>query len=217
MTRFTPATILALLPLIAACAPAAAAEPPKAGSWHFTVFLDGKRIGEHDFSVAPQGDEVAVETEAHFKIKAAFIALYQYDHHDHEVWRGGCLAQIAAETHDNGKSLAVQGALKGNVFEVQGSRGAAALPACVRSFAYWDQHYLTGPRLLNSQTGEYQSVTLEPEGTDSVRVRGQSMPAQHYLLRAPQLAIDLWYSQSGDWLALESKLESGRVLRYEIE
>jgi hypothetical protein len=199
----------------AVAAPAAA--DPQAGSWHFTVLLDGKRIGEHDFTIARHGDETDVDTEAHFKVKAAFISFYQYDHRDHEVWRNDCLARITSRTRDNGKSFAVQGGLKGDAFEVEGARGAATLPGCVKTFAYWDQHLLTEPRLLNSQTGEYQPVTLNRDGTQSVKVGGRTIAAQRYSLRAPKLDIDLWYSEAGEWVALESKLESGRILRYEIQ
>jgi Family of unknown function (DUF6134) len=218
MTNLKPAMALGFCIISASgvVAAAAAADPP-AGSWHFTVLLDGKRIGEHDFTVARHGDETDVDTEAHFKVKAAFIAFYQYDHRDHEVWRNGCLAGITSRTHDNGRSFAVEGELKGGTFEVQGSGGAATLPACVKTFAYWDQSFLTEPQLLNSQTGKFQAVTLTRVGPQSVKVGGRSIPAQRYSLRAPKLDIDLWYSESGRWLALQSKLESGRLLRYEIQ
>jgi hypothetical protein len=217
MTNLKPAIALgsSLISACAAVAAATAAEPP-AASWHFTVLLDGKRIGEHEFTVARHGDETDVDTEAHFKVKAAFISFYQYDHKDHEVWRNGCLAGITSRTHDNGKFFAVQGSLKGDGFEVEGAHGVATLPGCVRTFAYWDQHLLTEPRLLNSQTGEYQPATLNRDGTQSVKVGGSTIAAQRYSLRAPKLDIDLWYSEAGEWVALESKLESGRILRYEI-
>ena len=194
---------------------ACAAEP--AGNWHFSVLLDGKRIGVHDFVVTHQADETEVVTEAHLKVKVAFLSLYQYDHQDHEIWRGGCLVRISSHTRDNGKAFAVQGDLKADAFQVQGSRGAATLPVCVKTFAYWNQRFLTEPRLLNSQTGEFQPVTLAPDGSQTLTVRGRMIAARRYSLRGPKLDIELWYSEAGDWIALESKLESGRTLRYEIQ
>jgi hypothetical protein len=218
MTILRPAGALGFYILCAAGAVAAAAAPePPPGKWHFTVLLDGKRIGAHDFAVERHGEETDVVTEAHFRVKAAFISLYQYDHQDHEVWHNGCLARLSSHTRDNGKSFTVQGDLKGDAFEVQGSRGAATLPACISTFAYWDQRFLTERRLLNSQTGEFQPVILMRDGPQSVTVRGQTIPAQRYSLHAPKLDIELWYSDSGDWIALESKLASGRTLRYEIQ
>jgi len=216
MTKVTAAISFALW--LGYIPPAAlAAADPSDNTWHFTVLLDGRRIGEHDFAVVRHGDEVVVDSYAHFKVKAAFIPLYAYDHQDHEVWRKGCLAQISSHTRDNGNSFAVQGSLQGSTFAVRGADGTATLPACISTFAYWDQKLLTEPRLLNSQTGAFQPVTLTLEGTQNVRVGGQTISAQRYSLRAPKLDIELWYSAAGDWVALESKLENGRTLRYEIE
>jgi hypothetical protein len=217
MTTLKPAVLLGFYILWTCMAEAAIAADLPAHRWHFTVLLDGKRIGEHDFAVTSHGDESDIDTEAHFKVKAAFLSLYQYDHQDQEVWRDGCLTRISSHTRDNGKSFAVQGELHGDAFDVHGSRGAATLPACVQTFAYWNQRYLTEPRLLNSQTGEFQSVTLTRDGTQGIRVRGQMIPAQRYSLHARKLDIAVWYSVSGDWVALESRLASGRILRYEIQ
>jgi hypothetical protein len=100
---------------------------------------------------------------------------------------------------------------------VQSAHGAASLPAWASTFAYWDQRFLTEQRLLNSQTGEYQPVTPTREGIEILKVGGQAIPAQRYSLRAPKRAITLWYSAACHWAALESKLESGRKLRYEFQ
>jgi hypothetical protein len=71
--------------------------------------------------------------------------------------------------------------------------------------------------LLNSQTGEYEAVNLTRHGLESLQVGGNPVAAQHYSLRTAHFGIDLWYSSQGEWLALESQLENGRTLRYEIE
>jgi Family of unknown function (DUF6134) len=208
--------VLLVVPLFARPTFAASGDGD-AKHWHFAVSLDGKPIGEHDFAVAQDGDNVDVAIHARFKVRMAFIPLYGYDHQDHEVWRGGCLAQMDSQTNDDGKKLVVHGAAKGDVFEVKGPQGEATLPACVKSFAYWDEGFLTEPRLLNSQTGEYEAVNLTRRGVDTFQVRGKSIAAQHYSLRTAHFGIDLWYSSQGEWVALESHLENGRTLRYDIE
>lgn len=217
MTNLKPAILMGFCMLYASGAAPATAPHSPAGTWRFTVLLDGKRIGEHDFAVVRQADTVIVHTDAHFKAKIAFIPVYKYDHEDHEVWRNGCLAQINSRTDDNGKTFAVHGVLKDDGFKVQGVHGAVSLPACISTFAYWDQRFLTEQRLLNSETGEYQPVTVTREGIENLTVGGQTIPAQRYSLRAPKLGITLWYDAAGNWVALESKLQSGRILRYEIQ
>ena len=210
-TPILPGLFLAALPgwVVAA--------DPGTQSWHFTVLLDGKRIGQHDFVIRRQGDEVVAENVAHFKVGVAFIPLYAYDHENHEIWRGGCVTEVSSRTNDNGHKLFVQGALEGEVFEVKGSRGALRLPGCVRTFAYWDLGLISAPPLLNTQTGELQAVSVTAGGVQNIRAGGKTLAATRYLLRAPHLAIDAWYSAAGDWVALESKLEGGRMLRYALQ
>jgi hypothetical protein len=69
-------------------------------------------------------------------------------------------------------------------------------------------------RLLNAQTGEYDAVTITAMGDVSLQVRGASQMAKQYRLTGSKLSIDLWYSSTGEWLALESTTENGRKLRY---
>jgi Family of unknown function (DUF6134) len=147
----------------------------------------------------------------------AFIPLYVYDHQNHEVWRNGCVVSVSSRTNDNGRKEFVEGAEQDQAFKVRSARGPLTLPACVRTFAYWDENLLAQPPLLNTETGEFQSVTLSAGSVQSVTVAGRPLAAKRYSLRGPHLAIDVWYSDAGDWVALESKLESGRTLRYEIQ
>jgi hypothetical protein len=206
-----PSLFLTALPLLA---PAA---QPQARSWHFAVLLDGKRIGQHDFVLTHHGDQDIVDIVAHFKVGVAFIPLYAYDHQNHEVWRNGCVLSVSSRTNDNGRKDFVEGVSQDQAFMVRSARGALTLPACVRTFAYWDENLLAQPPLLNTQTGELQSLTLTAAGVQSVTVAGRPLAAKRYALRGAHLAIDVWYSEAGDWVALESKLESGRTLRYEIQ
>jgi hypothetical protein len=60
------------------------------------------------------------------------------------------------------------------------------------------------------------NVTVTPGGEEALLVRGNPVMARRYALRGPDLAIDLWYSPSNEWLALESTTEGGRRLRYQI-
>jgi hypothetical protein len=209
-----PAAVLLCLPAISA----AAAEklPEDVRQWHFTVLLDGKPIGEHDFTVTGRAGELEVGSRAHFRVRALFIPLYAYDHQDHELWRGGCLEQMDAHTNDNGKELAVNGHLAGNTFEVRGPQGEEVLPACVKSFAYWDESFLTAHRLLNAQTGKYEAVTATRLTNGRIRANGRDIEAEHYSLTGAKMSIDLWYSPGGEWLALETQTEQGRTLRYEM-
>jgi hypothetical protein len=84
----------------------------------------------------------------------------------------------------------------------------------VRTFAYWDVDLLNSQRLLNTQTGEYEPVTVSDMGTGRLTIDEEQIEARHFRLVTEGLTIDLWYTNDMHWLALESVTESGAVLRY---
>ena len=169
-------------------------------SWSFRVSLDGREIGRHTFTRDEGADGARVVSEAIFDVRFLFLSAYRYEHRAEERWRGECLVSLEARTDDNGvrKDVSVQ-------------------PAdCTRSFSYWDPAILRAGRLLNAQTGETVPVRWTSLGVERIAVRGQDTAAARHRLIAPGLSIDLWYA-GADWVALESRLEGGRRLRYELQ
>lgn len=183
--------------------------------WHFKVLADGRPIGTHDFRVTNSTEQVLIETSAHFRVSAAFIPLFHYDHEDRESWESGCLKQIDADTNDDGKQYHVHGHASERGFSMDTPPPGSVLQGCIQTFAYWDKRFLEQRRLLNAQTGEYTDVTVVHRGREPVTVGGKQTDSDHYTLSARKLTVDLWYSSEGDWLALESLTENGHRLKYE--
>lgn len=195
---------------------AARADAEPTQQWRFRVLLDGREVGRHDFVLRTEGSRKVLRSEAALKVKLLFVTAYEYRHEAVEVWDDRCLASIQSRTDDNGRTYEVRGASAGNQFLVE-SRGARrAGPSCVSSFAYWNPEFLERSSLLNSQTGELVAVEVQPLGGETFPVRGAATRAERYRLKAPGMAIDLWYAPGGSWLGLESQLEGGRRLRYEL-
>lgn len=185
--------------------------------WRFRVLVDDAEVGTHTFRVALQGDERRVEIDARFKVKIWFIDAYNYAHQARERWQGECLQEIEARTDDNGTKKAVRGARNGSQFEVDGPNAKETMPACVMSFAYWNPAMLKQTRLLNAQTGELTNVRIEPLGEEMLQVRGAPLSAQRYAIHAPEYRIDLWYAAGTQWVRLETRTASGRMLRYLVQ
>jgi hypothetical protein len=204
---------LMLAALLSATANASTAN----GEWRFRVFLDDAEIGYHHFRLLGQGPEQRLESEARYNVKFLYITVYNYAHDSRERWQGSCLKQIDASTHDNGKDLAVRGAQDGGHFVVTGASGQENLPSCVMTFAYWNPDLLGQSRLLNVQTGEFLDVRVRALGEETISVRGSAKRALRYALETRDFRIDLWYSPSKEWLALESRTEGGRKIRYQIQ
>ena len=104
----------------------------------------------------------------------------------------------------------------GDGFVIDTGEREAELPECVMTFAYWNPGFLEQPRLLNPQTGEYLEVEVQDLGRDTVELAGREIPARSVRLTARQLDITLWYSDTAEWLALESVAKGGRIIRYEL-
>jgi hypothetical protein len=204
-----------LLTLGLVCLGGAASVANAAETLRFRVFLDQDPIGEHSFQVLPDAGGKRVLSRASFDVKLLVFNAYRYRHESREEWRDGCLERIEATTDDNGKDYRVEGTRERSALAVRINGDAKRLPQCVSTFAYWNRDFLKQGRLLNPQTGELVSVRVEPAGRERRVAQGREMEADRYRLRADGMAIDLWYTPDGRWIALESDTGKGRTLRYE--
>jgi hypothetical protein len=214
-SRFSLFALVASLAVIPAAAAVAAADD-SARKLSFDVFLDDRAIGYQRFVLASTGEGIRIETRAEFEVKLLRITAFEYDHRNTELWRDGCLQAIDARTDSNGKQYAVSGKARGAAFVVATNEGERRLGGCVASFAYWDSQLLTQRReLLNSQTGEYVPVRIDSLGGDRIRIGEREVPVERYSLKGKEIDITLAYEAgSGEWVALDSRLEGGRTLRY---
>lgn len=193
----------------------ASAVLPDQDRWQFDVLLDDKKIGYHEFVLSEKNGKQVVTNEARFNVKLLFVNVFSYRHQNEEIWQGNCLASIDAETAANGKDFVVRGQAEAEEFQIQTASFSEELPPCIMTFAYWNPEFLKAKRLLNSQTGNYEEVSIAKEGEEEVLVDGRRIEAVKYSVRGAAAPITLWYSSADHrWLALESVVKGGRVLRY---
>ena len=193
-----------------------AADEVPGKQWQFDVALDGKPIGVHTFELQDDGSKQVLTTEASFDVKFLFINAFRYRHQNTEIWKDGCLASIDASTDSNGKQFDVRGEVGDGSFDVLGAEGSITLPGCVQTFAYWNPAILETQKLLNSQTGEYEDVTVTLEGREQLPVAGEPVDTFRYRLSAQAGDITLWYSSTDNtWVGLEAPAKGGRKLRYQ--
>ena len=181
----------------------------------FDVFLDERPIGFQHFDLQPTQGGVRVTTRAEFAVKVLRITAFEYGHRNEELWSGRCLQTIESTTNSNGTPYRVSGRA-GEAGFVLGDGPGRRLGDCVGTFAYWDRSQLAGrDRLLNSQTGDYVAVDVRPLGAGSLTLGGRDVRVERFALSGQNIDITLAYAaDNGDWLALDSRLESGRMLRY---
>ena len=184
----------------------------------FVVSLDDRPIGVHRFRIVDAGATRVVESAASFDVRILRIPVYRYRHRNTETWQNGCLQRIDSETDANGTPYAVD--LSKTVMGyriVTPSETQTYEGDCLMSFAYWDQRFLRQNQLLNTQTGELIAVEIQPLGESMREIANRTLSVEGFRILAESRDIDIqvfYDSADGRWVALESVLEGGRVLRY---
>jgi len=186
-------------------------------TYDFKVFLGKDEIGRQRFDVSSEGDRTQVLVNAQFTVKFLYITVYTYRHTNVESWEGTCLREIRAETDDNGDSFFVHGIFRNGQLQVQTQAGNWIGEGCIKTFAYWNPEWIKGERLLNSQTGEHQPVSIIAVGEETIPVQGVQTRATHRRIVTDKFAVDLWYTLDGRWVALQSTTKKGDTLRYMLQ
>jgi len=186
-------------------------------TYDFKVFLGKDEIGRQRFDVSSEGERTRVRVDAQFKVRFLYITVYTYRHTNVETWEGACLQEICAETDDNGESFFVNGILRKGQLQVETQAGDWSSDGCIKTFAYWNAEWITGERLLNSQTGELQPVSIRVIGEETIPVLGVPTRTTHRRIVTDKFAVDLWYTLSGRWVALQSTTKKGDTLRYTLQ
>jgi Family of unknown function (DUF6134) len=191
---------------------------PPSGEWTFRVWLDDKPIGEHRFTLSTQGERRQLRSVAAFDVSFLGFSAYRYRLDVTEQWQGDCLAGLSATTDDDGKRSSVMARTDGeNRLRIAGAEGEQAVEGCLMSFAYWNPALRSQTRLLDPQTGRLEAVRIAVVGQETIPLRGQPTPATRVRIAGPKSPIDIWYSEQGDWLALQSIVAGGRKLVYRRE
>ena len=204
--------VVALILGTVAVAAHAADDAAKASTrvYAFKAFLDDKPIGEHRFTVATEGGNRKVTSEADFAVKFVGITAYHYHHHADEQWAGECLSGLASSTDDDGKPASVKLVKAGDVNEITTNAGTKSEPGCLMTYAYWNPALRERKRLLNPQTGQVDSVKVEKVGSGTIPVAGKDVAATDWRITGGESPIDVWISDQGDWIGLDSMVSNGR-------
>lgn len=184
----------------------------------FQVLLDDKPIGTHEFRIAAEQDRRIIESKARFDVRVLFVPVFSYRHANTEVWIDGCVQRLDSETDSNGRPYRVSLARDEGGYRIATQDGSTQAPTdCINTFAYWDPAFLRQSRLLNSQTGELIEVEVEPLGVVELDWPGVDTPVEGFRILGESDGVDIrvYYSEAGRrWVALESRLENGRLMRY---
>lgn len=176
----------------------------------FKAFLDDRPIGAHTFTVTTEGARRTVTSDAAFDVRILGITAYRYRHHAEEQWAGDCLTGLSTSTDDDGKPASARLVRTGEMNEITANGARRSEPGCLMTYAYWNPALREQTRLLDPQTGRVDAVKVERAGSGRVRVGGQDIVATDWRITGGESPIDVWISEQGAWVGLDSMVSHGR-------
>ena len=176
----------------------------------FHALLDDKPIGEHRFTVVVDGANRQVTSEADFNVKFLGMGVFRYHHHADEQWKGDCLETLTSTTDDDGKPEKVHLERTGAANTITTATATTSTPGCLMSYAYWNPALRAQTRLLNPQTGKVDAVHVARVGSGTIPVDGKPVAATQWRIDAPESPIDVWVSDQGEWIGLDSMVDKGK-------
>jgi hypothetical protein len=166
----------------------------------FQVFRNGTKVGEHQMSFAGDDDNRTVVTNVDMVVKIGPVPVYKYKHNATERWADGKFVSIDATTNGNGKIQKTSARAMPGFVQITGPKGAVKGPADAVPLSHWNQASFGKP-LFNQQEAKMLKVTCTRVKAGHWQVRGEA-------------EIDDFYDGSGNWLALQGKLEDGSKMEY---
>ncbi len=167
----------------------------------FRVTRDGQPLGRHTLDFRQEADGLHVEIDIALEVKFAFLTLFRYRHHNHEIWRDGRLIALESETDDDGETFRVRAKATEDGLRVESAGVSYIAPSGIIPTSYWNPATVAQSRLLDTQTGAIRQVQVMPAAKENVVLDGRPAPARKYRMSG-DLEMDLWYSDSGSWAKL---------------
>ena len=172
----------------------------------FDVFLNGKLMGWHFYKVSESNGFTDVQSKTKLDGRIFVFKQVDYAHQSNERWSNGCLQKLESDTISGKRKTSIEGWLTEDGFLIKQNGSSRLLPACTRTFAYWEPELLKAEFLLNPDSGEHLKVTYDKKAVED----GITLT-----LTTPREPIYLKYDNKGNWLELESRVKSIVPIRYQ--
>ena len=135
---------------------------PPTGSLAFRLLRHGTPIGSHSLDFTVRGDTLTVRIAADVVYAIGPIPLVRYSHRNTEVWQGGRLASLDAQTNRNGTHLFMSAHRTPAGLRVEGSGASPYIaPDDAMPTTYWNIRMLLGPMI-----GVQDGMLVHPKVTE---------------------------------------------------
>jgi len=188
---------------------------PASGSLAFRLIRHGTPIGNHTLDFTVEGDTLTVRIAADVVYAIGPIPLVRYNHRNTEVWQGGTLASLDAQTNRNGRLLHMSAHRTPAGLQVEGSGTSPYIaPDDAMPTTYWNVRMLLGP-MIGVQDGMLVHPKVTEKPLEPIRLASGAQAAARCYSLTGDLDLDLWYAPDGSWMSMRFAVADGSVITYE--
>jgi len=215
LTTFVASCFIPLVILPVAPARASAVDPVAlyGKEIQFDVLRDGDKVGAHVVQFARNRGVLSVQASFEIAIRFFGFTVYEFSYASAERWRDGRLIELDARIDDDGNKHQVQARAVGRAVEVDGPAGEFKAPADVLPTNHWNVTVLGSDLVLNTLTGNLNSVRIVNVGNALVKTAAGERAAQYFRYTG-ELETEVWYDAEGRWVKLRFKAEDGSTIEY---
>jgi len=179
----------------------------------YDIFRNDQRIGTHTVKRLPGDEGLVVEIRTRIRITLIGFELYRFHYDAREEWDGSGLLSLSVRVDDDGKQTALEGKRQDNKFQWEYGQMQDSSSMPVYPTNHWNAAVLDHDAVLNTLTGKINKVDITRDGTDSKLQEIGLSSATRYQYEG-QLQLSSWYSDDGDWLAMQFIAKDGSVIDY---
>jgi len=193
--------------LVALLAAPAAAEVRR---FDFQVLRNGSPIGTHVAVVEKRGDETLVQIALDLAVTFGPFTLYRYKHRSSERWRAERLAEIEADTDDDGTRLWLRARAEGGRIVLDGPDGRQTGPADTVPSSYWNPRLRDAKAWIETHRGILAPVTITKGAPVTVKLPGREVQAIPHKIASEKAEVTPLYTAEGEWVGMTFDLWGAR-------
>jgi hypothetical protein len=195
----------------ASFAPVTAEQAEETGLLRFDVKRGGDKIGTHQLTFRRLGDRLTVKVDIDLSVGIGPIKFFRYTHDNTTTWDNGRVVAMKTRTNDDGTDYRVDAKrLDDGSLQVRTKDGTKTVEGTILPSTYWVAATIDADKLLNTQKGTVEDITVDADGVDTVETADGPVQAQRYVIHGA-LDTHIWYRDMGRWVGLAFDARGERV------
>jgi len=179
----------------------------------FDVFRDDTRVGSHVVRFNRTEQELIVHSRFELSIEVLFFTVYRFLYESEAAWRSGEIDRIEVDVDDNGDPFRFEAMRKDGITEILSENGRSEFQGALFPTNHWNSNVLSASQVLNTLTGEVNTVRIEPSGREIVPTERGDTVATKYAYSG-EFETEVWYDEQGRWVKMRFAGKDGVPIEY---